>query len=308
MRLSSISAVSPAATRRATFRATAPICRSSWRTPLSRVYLLTTAITASSVNVIPFSPKPILLELARNEVLLGDFGLLALRIAGELDHFHAVEQRTRNVLDQVRRGDEQHFTQVERNAQVVVGERVVLRRIEHLEQRARRIALEAHAQLVDFVEQEHGILGAGLLHPLDDTTRHGAHVGAPVATDVGLIARAAQRRAHVLAAERARDRLGDRRLAHARRAHEQQNRALGHGPGLGFLGVGDRAFVVALGKRRGRVFLDGLELRRSASRRSSSVRRRSAARATGARPGTRAPGPSRRAVRSGPRRGSSRRA
>ena len=44
--------------RRATLRATAPIWRSSCRTPLSRVYLLTTAITASSLNVMCLSASP----------------------------------------------------------------------------------------------------------------------------------------------------------------------------------------------------------------------------------------------------------
>ena len=65
-----------------------------------------------------------------------------------------------NVLDEVRRRDEQHLAQVERHAEIVIGERVVLRRVEHLEQRARRIALERHAELVDLVEQEDGILRA----------------------------------------------------------------------------------------------------------------------------------------------------
>ena len=157
---SSIIFESPPAIRRATLRATAPTCRSSCRTPLSRVYLLITAITASSVNDDVLVAEPRLLELARNQVLLRDLRLLALGVAGELDDFHAVEQRPGNVLDEVRRRDEQHLAQVERNAEVVIGEVVVLRRVEHLEQRARRIALERHAELVDLVEQEDGILRA----------------------------------------------------------------------------------------------------------------------------------------------------
>ena len=45
--------------------------------------------------------------------------------------------------------DEQHLAQVERHAEIVVAERRVLLRIEHLEQRRRRIAVEARAELVD---------------------------------------------------------------------------------------------------------------------------------------------------------------
>ena len=169
-------------------------------------------------------------------------------------------KRARDVLDEVGGGDEQHFAQVERHAQVVIGERVVLGRIEHLEQRARGVALEADPQLVHFVEQEHRILRAGLLHPLDDAARHRADVGAAVAADVGFVARAAERRAYVFAPQRPRDRLGDRRLAHARRSDEQQNGPLGHGARLGFLRVGDRTVVVGLRERRSRILARGLHL------------------------------------------------
>ena len=67
-----------------------------------------------------------------------------------------------DVLEEVGGGDEQHLREVERHAEVVVGEGVVLRRVEHLEQRRRRVALERHAELVDLVEQEDRVLGAGL--------------------------------------------------------------------------------------------------------------------------------------------------
>ena len=146
--------------RRATLRATAPTCRSSWRTPLSRVYLLIDRHDRVVGERDVLVAEPRLLELARDQVLLRDLRLLPLGVARELHDLHAVEQRARNVLDEVRRRDEQHLAQVERHAEVVIGEVVVLRRIEHLEQRARRIALERHAELVDFVEQEDGVLRA----------------------------------------------------------------------------------------------------------------------------------------------------
>ena len=111
----------------------------------------------------------------------------------------------------------------------MVGEAVVLGRIEDLEQRARRIPLIGDAELVDLVEQEHRVLGARLLHALEDAPRHRADVGAPVAADVGLVARAAQGDADVLAAHRPGDRLRDRGLAHAGRAGEQQDAAAGSG-------------------------------------------------------------------------------
>ena len=96
--------------------------------------------------------EPGLLELARDQVLLGDLRLLALRVAGEVDDFHPVEQWGRNILDEVRGRDEEHLAQIERHAKVMVSEGVVLRRVEHLEQRRRGIALKRRPELVDFIE------------------------------------------------------------------------------------------------------------------------------------------------------------
>src|SRR5262249_33933002 len=117
-----------------------------------------------------------------------------------------------------------------------IRERVVLRGVEDLEQRRRRIALVRDAELVDLVEQEDGVLRTRLLHALDDAARQRADVGAPVAADVRLVTRAAERDPHVLAAHRPRDRLRDRGLADARRAGEEQDPAARpRGPCLLFL-------------------------------------------------------------------------
>ena len=60
----------------------------------------------------------------------------------------------------VRRGDEQHLREVEVDLEVVVAERVVLRRVEHLEQGGRRVAPPVAADLVDLVEHDHRVLRA----------------------------------------------------------------------------------------------------------------------------------------------------
>ncbi len=109
----------------------------------------------------------------------------------------------------------------------MVGERVVLLGVEHLEQRRGRIALERDAELVHFVEQEHRVLGAGTLHSLDDAPGHGTDVRAPVAPDVRFVASAPERDAHVPAPHRAGDRLRDGCLADTRWSDEEQNLPLG---------------------------------------------------------------------------------
>ena len=102
------------------------------------------------------------------QVAPGDLQLLLLGVARELDDFHAIAQRRGNGVEHVRSADEQHLGQIEGHAEIIVAERVVLLRIEHLEQRRERIALVARRQLVHLVQHEHGVAATGLAHGLDD--------------------------------------------------------------------------------------------------------------------------------------------
>jgi hypothetical protein len=99
--------------------------------------------------------------------------------------------------------------QVELHVEVVVAERVVLRRVEHLEQGGRRVAAPVGADLVDLVEEDHRVHRPGIPQGTDQPARQGADVRAPVAADLGLVAHAAQRHADELPAEGTCDRLAD---------------------------------------------------------------------------------------------------
>ena len=112
--------------------------------------------------------------------------------------------------------------EVERHVEVMVGEGVVLRRVEHFEQGRGGIAAEVGAELVDLVEHHDRVARAGLAELGDDPAGHRADVGAAVAADVGLVAHAAQGDADELAAHRFGDALAQRRLADAGRARRSR--------------------------------------------------------------------------------------
>src|ERR1700674_2419063 len=92
----------------------------------------------------------------------------------------------------IRRSDEQDLREVEIDLEIVVAEGVILRRIEHLEQSRRRVALIARADFVDFVEHEHRVHRAGLLQPLYDAPRDRTDVGAAMTANFGFVAHAAE--------------------------------------------------------------------------------------------------------------------
>ena len=131
------------------------------------------------------------LEHGRYQVALGDGQLLQPRVARQVHDLHAVAQRPRDGAHVVGRGHEEHVRQVVGHVQVVVGERLVLRRVQHLEQRTGRIAPRVRAHLVDLVDEEEAVGAAGPTDGLQDLAGHRAHVGAPVPADLALVPHAA---------------------------------------------------------------------------------------------------------------------
>src|SRR6185436_12592593 len=103
---------------------------------------------------------------------------------------------------------------------------MVLLRIQHLEQRRRRIATKIGSDLVDFIQHEHRIVGARLMDALNHATWHGSHVGASVTSNFGFIVHATKAHAHELASECVCNRLPERRLADARRSDKAEDWAL----------------------------------------------------------------------------------
>ena len=132
------------------------------------------------------------LDLLGHQEAARDLHLVGFQVARQPDDLHAIHQRSRNRVETIRGAQEHDLRQVEIDLEVMVVEGVVLFGIEHLEQRRRGIAAIVGAQLVDFIEQEHGVLAAGAAQALDDAARHRADVSAAMTADLGFITNSAQ--------------------------------------------------------------------------------------------------------------------
>ncbi len=191
------------------------------------------------------------LDLLRQQVPLGDVDFVLLAVAGQLDDLHPVPQRRRDRIEHVRGGDEEHLAQVELHIEVVIAEGAVLLRVEHFQQRRRRIAAPVRTDLVHLIEDEDRVVRARAPDGLEDAPRHRADVGAPVAANLRLVPHAAERHAGELPPQRRGDALAERGLADTGRADEEQDRvAIG-----GLLAV-HRAVLLQLAHRE--VFEDAL--------------------------------------------------
>ncbi len=170
--------------------------------------------------------EAVLLELSPNEISARDLQFLAVGVAGEGNDFHAVAHRFRDAFNVVGRGDENDLREIERHIEVTIDKGVVLPRIEHFEQRARRIAAEIGADLVDLVQHHDRIAGSGAAQFLDNPAGHRADVSPAMAADFRFVANPAEAHPNELPPERVGDRLPEARFAHAGRAEETKNRAV----------------------------------------------------------------------------------
>ena len=168
--------------------------------------------------------QPMILQQLRDQMFLGDLKFLVLRVASQPDDFHAVAQGAGDVVQHVRRCDEQGVRQIVRNLQIAIDECVVLLRIEDFQQRGRGVAAEVLPDLVNLVDHDQRVVHGDLKVTLDQLPRHGADIRFAVASNLRLVGHAADGHPHELPPQGIGDGGAKRRLAHARRSGEAENR------------------------------------------------------------------------------------
>mmetsp|Transcript_47263 Transcript_47263/g.120578 ORF Transcript_47263/g.120578 Transcript_47263/m.120578 type:complete len:609 (-) Transcript_47263:88-1914(-) len=169
--------------------------------------------------------QPVAREHARYEVLRRDAHALLQRVAADSNYFHAVAQRPRDGALLVGGRHKDHLGKVKREPEVCVGVRVVLRGVQHLQQRRHGVPAGVVAHLVHLVQQHHGVAAPRAPQALDHPPRHRADVRAAVPPDLRLVAHAPQRQACQRAAQHRCDRVRQAGLAHAGRADEAEDGA-----------------------------------------------------------------------------------
>src|SRR6266446_5341148 len=173
-----------------------------------------------------FGLQAVFFHLPPDEITFRDLELLALGVTGQRDHFHPGAHWFGHAVDVIRGRDKNDLRKIERYVEVAIDKSVVLARVEHFEQRARRIAAKIGADLVDLVEHENRIARAGVPQLLDDAARHRADVSAAMTANFRFVAHAAETDPREFAAQRVSDRLPETGFANTRRPEETHNWAV----------------------------------------------------------------------------------
>jgi hypothetical protein len=144
------------------------------------------------VDVYLVGQETVPLDLPRPEIAASDSDLLVDRVAVEANDLHAVEERARDRVGHVGSRNEEDLRKVQLDVEVVVAERVVLRRVEHLEERGRRVSTPVGADLIDLVQHDHGVHRLRVPEGADQSPRERTDVRAAVPADLCLVAHSAQ--------------------------------------------------------------------------------------------------------------------
>src|ERR1041385_2447821 len=102
----------------------------------------------------------------------------------------------------------------------MIGERVVLRWIEHFKERGSRVTAKIGANLVQFVQQDHRIATLHSAQGLNNAPRQCANISAPMTANFCFIAHAAECDTRELSAKRIRHAPAKRSFADSRRSNE----------------------------------------------------------------------------------------
>ena len=159
--------------------------------------------------------------LRRDQVRLGDGDLVGLGVAGQVDDLQPILQRQRDPRRLVRRCDEQHRGQVERQLDEHVAKSVALLGVDHLEQHGGRRG----AELVDLVEHEHRVIASHAPHLAQDRAGLRVSPGAVVAAQVRLVVQPAAGQLDETPPQRVGRALRQRGLAHPGRTDETDHAA-----------------------------------------------------------------------------------
>ena len=103
---------------------------------------------------------------------------------------------------------------------------MILCRVEHFEQRARRVAAKIRTDFVDLIEHKDGIARAAAAQLLNDASRHRADIRAAMTANLRFVAHSAEADPNELAAQRVGDRLTQTGFAYARRPEKTEDCAV----------------------------------------------------------------------------------
>ena len=176
--------------------------------------------------------QAMLFQLLGQQVLSGDLQLFLVGIAGQLNDLHTVQQRARDRVQRIGSGDEHDAAEIHGNLQKVVTEGVVLLAVEDLQQCRSRVAPHVAGQLVDLIQHQQRVHGAGAGQRVDNTAGHGADIRLAVTADIRLVPHTAQRQAGQLAVHGLGHGDGNGGLSHTGRAYQTEDLSLGAGVDL----------------------------------------------------------------------------
>src|SRR5689334_6237538 len=170
--------------------------------------------------------KPILGKLPRNQITFSDLQFFPFCVPGQINQLHPIQERSGYSSNVIGRRNEDDLRKIERNVQIAIDESFVLLWVEHLKQRAGRIATKVGTDLVNLVEHHDRIACAGSPQLLNNAARHRSDISAAMSANFGFVANSAQAHPNKLSLKRISHGLTQARFPDTGRSKQTENRAL----------------------------------------------------------------------------------
>ena len=167
--------------------------------------------------------QTVLLKIFWNKIFFCNLKFFLINIAGKLDNLSTVKQRFRNRIKRIRRKNEEHIGNVERQIKVIVAERNVLLRVKNLKKRACRISLRSGTHLVNFVNHKDRRFCMRYLYSLNDFSAHRTDVCTAVTFYLRLIAHSANGKTVERLVHRICNGTSHGRFSYARRSYQDKD-------------------------------------------------------------------------------------
>lgn len=98
-------------------------------------------------------------------------------IPRHIDNLHSIKQRRVQSLQHIRCTHKQHLRQINRRVNKVICKRIILLRIQNLQQRSPWISMMTRLpNLINLINQNHRVIHLARFQRVDNLTRHSSHI------------------------------------------------------------------------------------------------------------------------------------
>ena len=174
-----------------------------------------------------FRIQPRFLYSFWKQITIENLHFFVKSIPRHIDNLHSIKQRRVQSLQHIRCTNKQHLRQINRRVNKVICKRIILLRIQYLQQRRPWIPMMTRLPyLIDLINQNHRVIHLTRFQRIDNLTRHSSHIRPSEPLQRTRVPIPTKRNPHKFPIQRLSDWFPNTRFSYTRRPYKTQDLAL----------------------------------------------------------------------------------